>query len=150
MSVQDSLNLVNEQVNYVIHIQIFQEIGTHVWKGFIEVFRCYSSTNEESLKETSQVVFGLYVLQSGCYQLLNCSGSSTSGIILQQNYKQLFKITAVYITKLEKVELIDGDIHQESSLDRQLKTKTRNLATGYFFVLNENTISQKFVYWQLH
>ena len=30
----------------------------------------------------------------------------------------------VHVTKLEKVELIDGDIHQECSLDRQLKNLT--------------------------
>ena len=38
----------------------------------------------------------------------------------------------VYITKLEKVELMDGDIHQEYSLDRQLKNQTRKLASGFF------------------
>ena len=58
---------------------------------------------------------------------------------------------------LERVELIDGDIHQECSLARQLKSSTRKLASGYFclkrkktisqkYSLNENTISQKYTH----
>ena len=50
----------------------------------------------------------------------------------------------VHVTKLERVELIDGDNHQECSLARQLKNSTRKLASGYFCLNMKKTISQKY------
>ena len=43
----------------------------------------------------------------------------------------------VHVLKLEKAELIDGDMQQECSVARQLKSSTPNMASRYS-VLNEN------------
>ena len=70
--------------------------------------------------------------------VLNCSvvmfvvhDSPTSHSLCQHHAQKLYGGT-VHVLMLEKAELIDGDIHQECSLARQLKSSTRKLASGYF------------------
>ena len=51
--------------------------------------------------------------------------------LCQHHARKLYGGT-VHVLKLEKVELIDGDIHQKCSLRYARNSRIRKLASGYF------------------